>query len=95
LNGTFSYLSGLACGAVSVWFFFWAYRRKYELDYKLDRTAQTVRWSIVLAGFDLALLPGSEFKIVRITGGFVLVAFLAWPNFAYHLAGVLGRRKLM
>jgi hypothetical protein len=90
LNGTISYLSDLVCGAVSVWFFFWAYRRKYELDYKLDRTTQTIRWLIVLAGFGLALLPGPESKIVRITSGVMLVAFLAWPNFAYHLAGVLG-----
>jgi hypothetical protein len=85
LNGTLSYLSGLAGGAVSIWFFFWPFRRKYELDYKLDRIAQTVRWSIVLAGFGVALLPGPQIKDIRIITGIIFVAFLAWPNLAYHL----------
>jgi hypothetical protein len=91
LNNTISYLSALVAGAVSIWFFFWPYRRKYELDHKLDRTAKTVRWSIVVAGFGIALLPGPELKIVRIAAGIVLVAFLAWPNFAYHLAWLFRR----
>jgi hypothetical protein len=91
LNGTISYLGELAAGAVSIWFFFWPYRRKYELDYKLDRTAQTVRWSIVLACFGVALLPGPQFKPVRIVAGIILAAFLAWPNFAYHLARLFRR----
>jgi hypothetical protein len=91
LNSTLSYLGGLASGAVSVWFFFWVYRRKYELDYKLDKTAQTMRWLIVLFGFAIALIPGPQFKIPRIIAGVMLVAFLAWPNFAHHLT-VLFRR---
>jgi hypothetical protein len=82
LSDTISYLSGLTAGAVSIWFFFWPLRRKYELDYKLDSTAQRVRWSIVLAGFGVALLPGPQFKTARIIAGIILVAFLAWPNFA-------------
>lgn len=86
MNDTVKYLSGLAGGAVGIWFFFWPYRRKYELDYKLDRTAQAIRWSVVLAGFGLALLRGPQSRLVRIIGGVVLLAFLAWPNFAYHLA---------
>jgi hypothetical protein len=85
LNDTLSYLSGLAGGAVGIWFFFWPLRRKYELDYNLDSAAQTVRWSIVLAGFGVALLPGPQFKTARIVAGIILVAFLAWPNFAYYL----------
>jgi hypothetical protein len=85
LNDTLSYLTELAAGAVSIWFFFWPFRRKYDLDYKLDSTAQVARWSIVLAGFVLALLPGPEFKVVRILAGIILAAFLAWPNLAYYL----------
>ena len=85
LNNAISYLTELAAGAVSIWFFFWPFRRKYDLDYKLDRTAQIVRWSIVIGGFVFALAPGPEFKIVRILAGIILAAFLAWPNFAFHL----------
>ena len=93
MNGTLTYLGGLIGAAVSVWFFFWPYRRKYDLDHQLDRTAQTVRWLIVLSGFSVALLPGPQFKIMRIAGGIVLLAFLAWPNFAYHLTAVFNRRS--
>jgi hypothetical protein len=67
LNDRLAYLSRLAAGAVSVWLFFWPIRRKSEVDFKLDRAGQLVRWSIV------------------IVGGVFLLAFLAWPNFAYHL----------
>lgn len=91
LNSTFTYLGGLAGGAVSIWFFFWAYRRKYELDHKLDRMAKAIRWSIVLAGFAVALLPGPRFRDTRIIAGIILVAFLAWPNFAYHLITLFRR----
>jgi hypothetical protein len=91
LNGTLSYLTGLAAGAVSIWFFFWPFRRKYDLDYKLDSTAQLVRWFIVLAGFALALLPGPKYKLVRILAGIMLAVFLAWPNLAYHLTHLLRR----
>jgi tryptophan-rich sensory protein len=84
-------MGGLTSGAVSVWLFFWAYRRKYELDYKLDSTAQTMRWLIVVFGFTVALIPGPQFKIVRIIAGVLLLAFLAWPNFAHYLTQLLRR----
>jgi hypothetical protein len=78
---------------VSVWFFFWPYRRKFELDYKLDRAGNIVRWSVVLAGFGVALLPGPRFGATRVVAGMVLLAFLAWPNFAYHLVRLFRRSE--
>jgi hypothetical protein len=84
MNGTVSYLIGLATGAVGVWFMAWPYRKRYGLDYEFDRPTKIVRWSIVLACFGLALLPGPSFKVARIVSGGVLLGFVAWPNFAYH-----------
>jgi hypothetical protein len=86
------YMGGLAASAASVWLLFWAIRRTYEVDEKLDRRAQILRWSIIAAGFAATLPPGSTFKWVRIIGGFLGLAFLCWPNFAYHLRH-LGRRN--
>ena len=60
------------------------------IDYKLDRIARTVQWLIVL-GFGLALLPGPHFKDIRIIAGIIVVAFLAWPNFAYGLTELFKR----
>ncbi len=79
--------SGLSSSVAGIWFVFWAQRRTYELDYDLDRTMRTVRWSAVLAGFAAALLQGHRFVAVRIIGGIILLAFLCWPNFSYHVVG--------
>src|SRR5579863_3600722 len=98
MSDTFLYLSGLAGNAVTIWLAFWAIRRKYELDHKLDRTARFVRWSMVsigfavaFIGFAVALLPGNQLGVVRLSAGALLIAFLAWPNLAYHSTRLLRR----
>jgi hypothetical protein len=90
---TDSYVGGLAANAVCIWFAFWAIRRKYELDYPLDIWAQVVRWSLVGLSFALTLPDGSQYKLLRILAGIALLAFLAWPNFAYHLVQLFRRSQ--
>lgn len=85
MGETFDYLSAVAKYIGTIWLAFWAYRRHYDLDYPLDRTGQMIRWSAVVLGLSLALLNGPEFARARIAGGMLMLAFLAWPNFAYHL----------
>jgi hypothetical protein len=86
-----SYAGRLAADAVCIWLAVWAIRKKHGLDEKLDRNAQAVRWLIVVSSFGLALLRGPEFKLIRIFAGLLLLAFLCWPNFAYHLTGLFRR----
>ena len=90
-----SYLGKITAAAVCIWFFFWPYRRKYELDYKLDGTASAVRWAIVLSGLGASLLPGPGFRYARVAWWVVSVACLAWPNFAYHLTRLLRRCRIL
>jgi hypothetical protein len=91
LNDTLRYLSGLLAGTVTIWFFFWPYRRKFELDVKLDRTEQALRWSVFLIGFSIQLLRNPEYKWLRFVAMIVAIAFVAWPNYAHHVA-MLARR---
>jgi hypothetical protein len=78
-------LGRLTTEAVCVWLAFWALRRKYGIDYKLDRTAQIVRWSIVAISVPLGRIGALKFEPLRIFSAFLFLAFLVWPNFAYHL----------
>jgi|ERR1700687_221206 hypothetical protein len=82
-------VSKLLAEAVCVWFAFWAIRRKYELDYKLDRAAQIVRWLAIAVSIPLGQLGARIFEPLRIFSAFLFLAFLAWPNFAYHLTRLL------
>lgn len=86
-----SYVSSLAAQAVCVWLAVWAIRRKYALDYKLDRTAQAVRWSIVALSVPLGRIGALKWEPLRIFSAFLFLAFLAWPNFAYHLIQLFRR----
>ena len=88
---TYQYVGKLIANAACVWFAFWAIRSKYELDYKLNRAAQTLRWGVIVVAFSVALLRAPQFKAVRITAGIVFLAFLCWPNFAYHLTRLFWR----
>jgi hypothetical protein len=62
------------------------FRRKYDLDYALDGLAQMVRWLAVAVGFGIASIPGASLGLVRLGGGLFGLAFLCWPNCAYHLS---------
>jgi hypothetical protein len=86
------YARGLIKYALGIWFAAWAFRRKYKLDYPLDRGIQMLRWAVILVTFALALIHGPNAKWIRLCGGLTALAFLCWPNFAYHLARLFGRR---
>jgi hypothetical protein len=87
----------ITSGVISVWFVFWSYRRKYELDYPLDSSASRVRWAMVWLGIGVTLAgirwPFSSY--IRWIGMLWLLSFLAWPNFAYHLTGLLRQLRLV
>ena len=83
------YARGIIEYALGIWFAAWAFRRRYELDYPLDRGMQTLRWAVIFVAFALALVPGPNAKWVRFCSGFTAIAFLSWPNFAYHIARLI------
>jgi hypothetical protein len=84
-----SYSAKIAC----IWLSVWAIRRKSEIDYPLDQPARVVRWLTVAVGFAVGYwVPGSELWYLRVVGAFVGLAFLCWPNFAYHLTNLFRRR---
>ena len=91
---TYLYASQLAEEAASVWFVSWALRRRYELDYKLNRREQTLRWVVIALTFGLAMLRGPNLAVVRIVAGISGIAFLAWPNLAHHTMGLAERLHL-
>ena len=83
----------LVAGAASVWFVFWAVRSRHQLDYPLDRTAKLVRWAVVVLSALLAQIPQLAFPQLRTALAFVFLAFLCWPNFAYHLTRFARRAR--
>jgi len=85
----------VATDAITIWFAFWAIRRKYELDYQQDRTSRVIRWFVVVLGFCITQFPGPRLGIVRILSGILFIGFLAWPNFAYHMTRILRGWKLL
>ena len=80
--GLSQYLSSVVC----IWLASWAFRRKYETDYPLDRTGKELRWFVVLGGLTLPLLlKGRNLGMLRLAAGTIGMAFLGWPNFSYHI----------
>jgi hypothetical protein len=84
---------GILSSIIGVWFVFWAIRSKGELDHKLSPTGRLIRWFFVascLGGVLLApdLFEPPNFRLGVFTIG---MAFLVWPNFAFHLNRVLSR----
>lgn len=83
---------------VSVWFLVWGIRYKGEFDRELDGAARGIRWSMV--GLGLVVLLGSiDTLTIRaryfFAGWIWATAFLAWPNFAYHLTALLRKIRLL
>jgi hypothetical protein len=75
----------MVTAGLSVWLPCWGLRRKYELDYKLDRFAQYARCSILalcLIVIDFQIVPPGNWAAVI---GVIFLGFLAWPNFTYHI----------
>ena len=89
LEGRLLYASQIAEGTASVWFVFWALRRKYELDEKLSLRAQTLRLIVVAIACGLTMLSG--FGAVRVIAWISGTAFLAWPNLAHHAMNMTDR----
>ena len=81
----------------NVWFAVWAIRHKGELDYELDSSAKLIRWFVVAIclGLTIQLPQLLNPPWFRLSVGLLGVAFLAWPNFAYHLTRILRRLKLL
>src|SRR6266496_2436836 len=71
------------------WLAFWAIRRRGEFDYELDLMGKIVRWAIVVLALFLVQIPGPKLATFRVIVGCVGMAFLVWPNFAYHLTNIL------
>jgi hypothetical protein len=77
---------GLLERAAGIWFVSWAIRRGGEFDYKLNWVGKLVRWAVVLLAFSLSVVFSRLGKdLYRLVALFVGLAFLVWPNFAYHL----------
>lgn len=81
-------------GFGSLWFISWGIRRAGEFDYPLDFAGQVVRWVLVVVLLGaMTYFPGlSAPRVTLLLGG---CAFLAWPNFAYHLTRFLRTCKLL
>src|SRR6266478_1470776 len=87
---------GVLAKTVGIWFTFWVIRRGGEFDYDLDRTAQVVRWFIVMTAFGLAAaFPRGTSTLPRIVGLVVGLSFLCWPNFAYYFTRLLRHGRLL
>ena len=88
---------GPVAAILNIWFVCWAIRRQGELDYDLDRIARAVRWVIVIIclglvfGLPQLLNPPSLRVCVAIIG----IAFLVWPNLAYHTTRFLRLIRLL
>jgi hypothetical protein len=81
----------LATNAICVWFVFWAFRYRAELDRQLDAVAQRVRWGIVVAGLILGAIPFSGLGPLKGTAVVLGLVFFCWPNFAYHVTQLFRR----
>jgi len=88
---TINYVRVIAINAACMWFVAWGIRRKYELDYKLDKRAWIIRISIIALGVICLCFRSASFKYERLFFGVAADVFLLWPNFAYHLS-VMSRR---
>lgn len=72
--------------SAGIWFASWALRHRAGWDYKLSGVAEATRWATVLVSYLLAVLLPTP--ATRLISGFVGLAFLCWPNFAYYLTNL-------
>jgi hypothetical protein len=84
--GSLSFGVGSAAAILNIWFVCWAIRRQGELDYELDLIARVVRWVVVALCLGLVFEFPQLFNppTLRVCVAFFGIAFLAWPNLAYH-----------
>lgn len=79
-------ISFLVEKSLGPWLSVWAIRHKWNLDYKLNANARLVRWGLVILCYFSAAVSGVAG--VRLSGVFLGLVFLCWPNFAYHLTRI-------
>jgi hypothetical protein len=86
---------GLAESVACIWLSVWGFRRYYEVDEKLDRSMQLVRWLIVFAAWGLIQVRGPQWGTLRVIAGLIGLGFLCWPNFAFYTVRLFrhGRRS--
>ena len=89
--GIAEFTSSVAC----IWLASWGFRRRYETDQPLGSTGQAVRWLFVVGGLSLGFLHGANLGALRVAGLVVGMAFLCWPNLAFHTARVFRRKNEM
>jgi hypothetical protein len=95
---TRNFFSEASSLTVSIWLLVWSLRSRGELDLELDQTAKRIRWSMVAMGIFIfwasaEILAGCAWCVLA--GWIWATAFLAWPNFAYHLAALLRKLRLI
>jgi hypothetical protein len=91
-----SVAASFASSVAGIWFTCWSIRFGFDLDYKLDRVGKTVRW--VMVGLCLGSVVEAPLLFnpdVRVGVGFCGIAFLVWPNLAYHLTRLLRHWKIV
>jgi hypothetical protein len=89
--------AGIWGAIANIWFVVWAISHRGELDYDLDLNAKIIRWFVVVVCLGLAIQVPQLLNPpwFRFTVGLIGIAFLVWPNFAYHLTRVLRWLKLL
>jgi hypothetical protein len=95
---TGGFFSSATSTMVSLWVLLWGIRLKGELDLPLDTEAKRLRWSMVALGLiimTVATAPMFNSAWGAAIGWIWATAFLAWPNFAFHLTGILRHCRLL
>ena len=85
MHETIAHVSWMLEKSLGIWLSAWAIRYKAQWDFKLGAAAKALRWTVVLTAYSLAAsVPSPGF--VRAILAYIGLAFLCWPNFAYHLS---------
>jgi hypothetical protein len=72
--------------SLGLWLSVWAIRFSAGIDYKLSARGKAIRWVVVVICFALTSVPGANVGWFRVLSYLVGLAFLCWPNLAYHLS---------
>lgn len=79
--------------SLSIWFVSWAWRRKSGDTERLDSAAQVLRWIAVAMAYAITFVPGADLAWLRVTFLLVGLAFIAWPNLACAVRGLMNGRE--
>lgn len=84
--GTVTYIKSIAIDSAALWFVAWGIRKKYDLDLGLSTRGWLIRLLVICCGIFSLCLRSHKYEYVRVVGGLLGIAFLVWPNFAFHLS---------